>query len=106
MTTGYNYLPPPLIRPPAPAFVRTTPEPVYVEPEPIREADKPAKLDGTAHTQALAAARWVRKHYPGAAGEVLAEAIDSYNHFSYLAAPGSPVARLIREVNAAQQEPT
>lgn len=104
MTGGLNFLPPAVIRPPAPVFVPSTPVPVYVEPEPIRETDRPAKLDGPAHVQALAAARWVRKQYPGAVGEVLAEAIDSYNHFSYLAAPNAPVARLIREVTAAQQE--
>jgi hypothetical protein len=100
VTTGFNYLPPPLIRPPAPAFVRTTPEPVYVEAQPVRAADKPEPLEAHDRTRALAAANQARKRFPGPAGEVLANEITAWHHFGFRGDANSPTARLIRELTA------
>lgn len=100
MTAGYNYLPPPLIRPPAPAFTYTTPEPVYVEAQPVRAAEKPEPLEAHDRTRALAAANQARKRYPGPAGEILANEITAWHHFGFRGDANSPTARLIRELTA------
>lgn len=101
MTTGYNYLPPPLIRPPAPVWQPAEDDrPVYVDPQPLRTEDKPEQIDRHGHVQALAAAHHARKLYPGPVGEVLANEIESYKTLGCIAQPSAPVVRLIAELTA------
>lgn len=100
MTGGLNYLPPAVIRPPTPAFVRTTPEPVYVETGPVRPEDKPEQIDRHNHMRALAAAHNVRKVYPGPAGEILASEITAWKDLGCIGLPSAPVVRLIAELTA------
>ena len=90
MTTGF----------PAPAFVRTTPEPVYVDPQLLRTEDKPEQIDRHGHVQALAAAHIARKRFPGPVGEVLAGEIESYKTLGCIAQPSAPVVRLIAELTS------
>jgi hypothetical protein len=99
VTTGYNYLPPPLIRPPAPTWQPAEDDrPVYVDPEPVRAAERPEPLDAHEKVQALAAANQVKKRYPGPAGEILANEITAWHHFGFRGDANSPTARLIREL--------
>ncbi|HEY9418080.1 MAG TPA: hypothetical protein VIQ30_25250 [Pseudonocardia sp.] len=102
MTSGYNYLPP-LVKPPAPAFIRTTPEPVYADAGPVRLEDKPAQIERHDHVRALAAVHQARKRYPGVVGEILASEIESYKTLGCVAQPSAPVVRLIRELTASEQ---
>lgn len=104
MTSGYNYLPPLTVKPPQPAFVPTTPVPVYVEAEPIRPEDRPVGLEQHERVQALAAAHQVKKRYPGPAGEILANEITAWHHMGFRVDNASPVARLIRELTTSPQE--
>jgi hypothetical protein len=104
VTTGFNYLPPPLIRPPAPSWQPAEEDrPVYVEAQPVRAADKPEPLEAHDRTRALAAANQARKRFPGPAGEVLANEITAWHHFGFRGDANSPTARLIRELTASEQ---
>ncbi len=103
MTTGYNYLQPAVVRPPAPPFVPTTPVPVYADASTVRADEKPEPLEAHDKVRALAAANQAKKRYPGPVGEILANEITAWHHFGFRGDANSPTARLIRELTASEQ---
>lgn len=101
MTTGFNYLPPRVVKQPEPTWLPAEDDrPVYADDGPVRVEDKPEQIDRHDHVRALAAVHQARKRYPGPIGEILASEIESYKILGCVAQPSAPVVRLIAELTA------